>query len=404
MILRIRNWFEETSAAEWALIIVVVVGYLVGLLSAWGDFNSAELLVTFVLATVYLLLGRAAEEFFETYPGSLTKFGFFALEISLALVIVLILGPGAWLITLPLAVMAVSYLEQWWEQWLVHLSILFMVGLPFLLDGQWQGALLMSTSLVPAIFFIIVFMRLANSEQEARLGAEALAQDLEAANVQLAAYSTQVAELARTRERNRLAREIHDNLGHYLTVVNVQIRAAQAIMESDPQKASKSLQKAQRLTQEGLDAVRQSVAALRESPLGGRSLAEALAGLADEMESSGIGVTVDVQGEERPLDPREALTLYRVAQEGLTNVRKHAEAGQVWITLAFENNGTRLMIEDDGVGMGDSPDNGYGLLGIQERVELLDGQMVVENKDGGGFRLQVWLPVVLESEMFVEKL
>lgn len=388
-----QHWYEETSAAEWALIIVVVVGYLVGLLSGWGDFGPDELLISFVLSLIYLLLTRAADQFFERYPGGWSKFGFFALELCLLLVIVLILGPGAWLITLPMSAMAVSYLEPWWKQWLVHLSILLIIALPFLINGSVQGALLMASSIVPAIFFVIVFMRLANSEQEARLKAEALALDLESANDQLGAYATQVADLSATRERNRLAREIHDNLGHYLTVVNVQIRAAQAVMDSDPQKARESLQKAERLTKEGLDGVRQSVAALRESPLGRRSVVEALANLAQEMENSGVRVQFDVQGEERPLDPKIDIALYRAAQEGLTNVRKHAQAEKVWITLLFDDPWVRLMVEDDGRGMGNDPSSGYGLLGIRERVDLLDGRLLVGEGRDGGVLLQVWLPV-----------
>src|SRR6185369_12887105 len=108
------------------------------------------------------------------------------------------------------------------------------------------------------------------------------------ANQQLRDHAAQVEELASTKERNRLAREIHDSLGHYLTVVNVQIGAAQAILEQDRPRALDHLSKAQALTQEGLAEVRHSVAALRASPTESGPLPEALAKLAEQWNAAGL--------------------------------------------------------------------------------------------------------------------
>ncbi len=269
---------------------------------------------------------------------------------------------------------------------------------PFARAGQWEQAYFYALTLIPAILFVVVFTRLVDSEERARLAAEALTAELEEANQQLAAYAARVAELARTEERNRMAREIHDNLGHYLTVANVQIRAAQAVMADDPQKALAALDKAQRLTQDGLAAVRQSVSALRESPLSGRSLAEAIRLLVEEMESSGLSASFTLRGETLALDPKTELTLYRAAQEGLTNVRRHAKATQVDLVLDYSaGSQVALGIADNGVGRTAVTAEGYGLLGMQERAEMLGGQMQVESTPGDGFLLAISLPVTQDT-------
>jgi signal transduction histidine kinase len=171
------------------------------------------------------------------------------------------------------------------------------------------------------------------NEQHAREKAEALARQLEIANRQLAEYSSQAEELAATQERNRLAREIHDNLGHYLTIVNVQIEAAKVTCESDPARALDALNKAQEL--EGLTSVRESVSALRVSPVENRPIEDAIADLMEESRVSGITAQFKIIGETRTVEAKSALALYRVVQEGLTNVRKHASASGVEVQLDF---------------------------------------------------------------------
>lgn len=394
---RIKEEIKQLDAADISLIVVVVIGYIVGVISglsnAWPNPSLPVLVVTLVMTVVYLLLARGSDQYFERYHSGWATVAYFAIQLTLSTLTITLLGPGAWLISLPVAALATEHLAHWWQRGIVYLAILAGLAIPFVLEGRVQEALFFALTLSPAIIFVVVFTRLVNSEQQARRDAEALAAELEEANRQLSAYSTQVEELARTKERNRLAREIHDNLGHYLTVVNVQIRAAQAVMDSDPQKAQEALQKAQKLTQDGLAAVRQSVAALRESPLGSHSLPEAVALLAKETESSDVDVEVLVLGEPVDLDAKVELTLYRAAQEGLTNVRKHAGASRVMIRIDYSGaEQVGLSIADDGDGATAVYEGGYGLLGIQERVEMLAGEMDVASAPDGGFVLTISLP------------
>jgi len=257
--------------------------------------------------------------------------------------------------------------------------------MPLLLHSRWVDAIAVALVYGTGIVFVVVFTRVAASEREAR-------NELAAANQRLREHASQVEELATTKERNRLAREIHDSLGHYLTVVNIQIGAAQAILAQDRPRALDHLTKAQTLTQEGLAEVRRSVAALRASPTESRPLPEALAKLVEQWNAAGMHVALTVAGNLRPLTPQADLTLYRTAQEALTNVGKHANAARVDLTLEYrEDDSVRLRIADDGVGSADSK-GGFGLLGVRERVQLLGGEVRVQTEVAKGFALEVELP------------
>lgn len=249
-----------------------------------------------------------------------------------------------------------------------------------------------------AILFTLVFTWLAVSAENARTQAEGLAADLKAANLQLREYAIQAEELAATRERNRLAREIHDSLGHYLTVAHVQIQAAQALLR-DNQSAPclAALDKAQTLTREGLREIRDSVATLRASPLDNRDLPEALQQVIDEHRASGLQGHLTLTGQPRPLPPAAALTLYRAGQEALTNVRKHARASRAELTLDFHApNTVSLQITDNGTGTNINPSepgtHGFGLLGLRERTQLLGGRLDIRTAPGAGFTLRVEVP------------
>jgi signal transduction histidine kinase len=263
------------------------------------------------------------------------------------------------------------------------------IGLRF---ETWISTLINGITVGTAVLFVAVFAHLRLREQQAREHVEQLMVELEKANTQLAAYATQAEELAMTQERNRLAREIHDSLGHTLTIVNVQIEAAKAVMESDPDRAKEAIHKAQAMAHQGLTQVRESVAALRESPVSSRPLDDAISVLLEEVESSGIVTEFQVLGEPQALEHKVALALYRAAQEGLTNVCRHARASRVDVTLNFQPADVHLEIKDNGVGVGQTS-GGFGLLGIRERMQLLGGKLEVSTGVGKGFCLTVRVPL-----------
>jgi signal transduction histidine kinase len=336
----------------------------------------------------------------QRFPANTRNALFFSIQVALVFGIGWTLGPGGnWLIGLPLAALAVERLSSPWR-WLVYAGLLAAVILPIGLrystwEAAWMNALIIST----AIFFTAIYSQSRVNEQHAREKAEELASRLEAAHHQLAEYVLQAEELAAMQERNRLAREIHDNLGHYLTIVNVQIEAAKVILASDLERALDSLNKAQELTKKGLASVREAVSALRTSPLEDRPLQEAISALVEEMQVAGIAAKFELTGEPRCVDEKVALALYRAVQEGLTNVRKHAHASHVDIALDYSKiDKIRLSMRDDGVGAPDTS-GGFGLIGIRERVHLLGGEFKIETQVGKGFCFEVTVPVMEEESI-----
>jgi signal transduction histidine kinase len=216
---------------------------------------------------------------------------------------------------------------------------------------------------------------------------------LDESNRKLALYAAEVETLSTLRERNRLAREIHDNLGHYLTAINMQLEVAMTHLSPGEEAASAALHKAQNLTKEALSEVRRSISAMRATPLEGRSLSEAITLLVEEHCATGHTANFRVVGTAYPCSTVIETTLYRIAQEGLTNIRKHAHEQMADLTLTYTNPElVSLDIFDDGSGS-DGSDGGFGLLGIRERIVLLGGTMTINTAKGHGFALHVTLPV-----------
>jgi signal transduction histidine kinase len=387
-----------------ATVVVIVLAYVVTIGGYLADLNmghtplftAADLAAALVLGVIYLGVVISGQERLRPIFGDHATAAFFLLLIGLVVIIqFLVAGSGGiWLISMPLVALATTDVRHPW-QWGVYLVVLLAFTVPFYLKtGDWRNALIVSLTFIPAIVFVVIFARITQAAEEAQLRAEQLAAQLKDANHSLAAFALQAEELATIQERNRLAREIHDNLGHYLTVVNVQIKAARAVMDNNPDNARSALDKAAHLTEEGLAAIRQSVSSLRESPLGNRSLPEAVAVLVEETQATGIVAELRVIGKPRTLDSRSELTLFRAAQEGLTNVRRHARASRVDLVLDFQDPAAvSLMARDNGPGRDlVTLEPGFGLLGLQERARLLGGTVEIETAVGAGFSLAVTVP------------
>ena len=248
----------------------------------------------------------------------------------------------------------------------------------------WIAALQAGAGYAAGYVFIIAFTRMAQREESAR-------EQLELANRQLAEYAAEVERLATLRERNRLARDVHDSLGHYLTVLNVQLEIVTKLMDADPPRAHEAALRAKELASDGLAEVRRSVAALRPSPLDDQPLPQAIRHLADDTREAGLIVSFEQTGSVRPLSPEIETVLYRAAQEALTNIRKHAHASTVGVQLAFDPETVRLRVHDNGIGRREAQDD-FGLLGLRERVTDLNGTVRAENHPEGGFLVEVSLP------------
>lgn len=212
--------------------------------------------------------------------------------------------------------------------------------------------------------------------------------------IERARLFAQSARLGAVEERNRLAREIHDTLAQGLTAVSLQLESADALLEANASLAQLQpfIRRALALTQENLEEVRRSVLDLRSAPLAGRTLVEALEMLAEGMETA---VILRLTGANRPLSPRTEAGLYRLAQEALHNVDKHAAAAQAILDLVVTPTEVWLTVEDDGCGFDveATPLGRFGLVGMNERVRLLGGTLRLESCPGEGTRVAVKLPL-----------
>ena len=206
------------------------------------------------------------------------------------------------------------------------------------------------------------------------------------------------AELGAAEERNRLAREIHDTIAQGLSAISLQLESADALLDADAdvERVRKAVRQALELTRDNLEEARRSVLDLRATPLEGRSLVEALAVLADEHTSKlGLPTNLEMTGGARPLSARIEAGLYRITQEALTNVVKHAHADHVVLKLAWTSDAVTLSISDDGVGFDTEsiPTERYGLTGLSERARLLGASLQLESSPNVGTRVSVSVPL-----------
>jgi signal transduction histidine kinase len=248
---------------------------------------------------------------------------------------------------------------------------------------------------IAGMLFAIWINRIINQSMERKQ----LIEQLTATRRELAVAERQAGMLE---ERQRLAREIHDTLAQGFTSIVLLLQAAEAAWASGSADARRHLEQARRTAAQNLAEARQLVWALQPEPLGDASLGEALARLTDRLaEEERVEAATRITGTPRPLPTPTEVALLRITQEALTNVRRHAHAGRVTVTLSYMDDVAVLDVQDDGVGFdpraaGQAPraeEGGFGLAAIRQRVDRLGGSLVLESAPGAGTTLVVELPV-----------
>jgi signal transduction histidine kinase len=367
-----------------AFVAVIVAAYftLIALTPRTPRMPEVSWVQLLPLSAVYLALGISGFDYARRRGSMLISIGYLLAEFAIGMRInALAWGGGLPLILLPLAAQAVILLPRLLA---AAMCLLVIAGVSGNLSWvpEWPHWLRNIAQATAAVVFVVVYVGVAQREREARQRTEAL--------------SAEVAQLAAANERNRLAREIHDTLGHYLTVIHVQLEAARAVIGTDPDRGMLAVTRAQALAKDGLTAVRQSVKALREDARV-EGIAEQIASLVESVRDERFNATFRTSGRPRPVSAAVALALHRTTLEALTNVRKHADAANVEIELAFHDNGrVQLRVHDDGKGAADATGGtGFGLKGIRERAEQLKGSAQYRTAPREGFTLFVELPAPL---------
>ncbi|WP_432976550.1 sensor histidine kinase [Dactylosporangium sp. CA-233914] len=203
-------------------------------------------------------------------------------------------------------------------------------------------------------------------------------------------HADDVAERAIADERLRLSREVHDVVAHSLSLITLQSGAALRVWDHSPQDAHAAVQAIRATSVDALRELRQTLAELRgEAPP--RGIAD-VDGLVARLNGDALRVSLTVTGEARPLPSEADACAYRLVQESLTNVVRHAEAGAALVAVAYEPGGVGLAVEDDGAGAADGPGHGRGLQGMGERVAALGGTLSAGPRPGGGFAVRAWIP------------
>jgi len=221
--------------------------------------------------------------------------------------------------------------------------------------------------------------------------------ELETAKREVERARQRDAEVATLRERERLARELHDNLGHSLVTLTVQLEAIQRLYTVDPPRASALVDELKSLTRSSMEELRRSLENLRSPGLGERKLSEALRTFVDELGSrTRLAIELRVPPETDQLQPVVAEALWRVAQETLTNAAKHARARHATVTLTLEPKGIAFRVRDDGVGLpadAERRPGHFGLRGLRERVEGLGGTLTLGGEANQGAVVEARLPI-----------
>ena len=211
----------------------------------------------------------------------------------------------------------------------------------------------------------------------------------------------QARELAVLEERNRMAREMHDTLAQGFTGIVLQLEAAEQVLGDDVDETLEHLSRARQLARDSLNEARRSVWNLRPRALEQATLADAIRQSLDDYVADGrIEGSFAVEGTVRPLPAEAENTLLRIAQESLTNLRKHAHADHVWVALVYGSEIITLTIRDDGVGFDPSAPpasrhvgGGLGLVGMRERAQAIGAHVQVDSQPGEGAQILVSLPV-----------
>jgi signal transduction histidine kinase len=218
---------------------------------------------------------------------------------------------------------------------------------------------------------------------------------LEKAHQRLRRHAAAMEQLAVSRERNRMARDLHDTLAHSLSALTVQLEALRTLMTNEPEAAQVAVDDIAELARRGLEESRTAIQALRTGPVETLGLTGALREAIQALQArTGVQASLSTAGEESLLTPEEAHALYRIAEEALSNVERHADAQQVDVRLDCGADRIDLVIRDDGTGfdLATVELERYGLTGMRERAAMVGASVEVNSRPGGG--TEVWCALI----------
>lgn len=236
---------------------------------------------------------------------------------------------------------------------------------------------------------ILVIVNFAKYNKEEKEKKELLYNELLKTHKKLKQYSDKVEELAVIGERNRIARDIHDTLGHNMTALIMQMEMSSHMMEKDSAKAKELIDSAKKMARQGLLSIRKVVETLKVEEIN-----KGISSIKDLIHKfsnvAGIEIELEIIGDPSKMDPDTDITLYRTIQEALTNAVRHGKAVEIKVELMYSRENISFLIKDNGIGA-ENIKEGYGLKGMKERISSLNGK--VEFESDNGFTVRGELPI-----------
>ncbi len=369
---------------------------LVLLILYWDWFQVRFNKVCFRLALILTSLGPILRFYYTTL-----------LRVNPQLNFLLILNAPNKNLTIPLDFININFLLTSWQlipilfipliliSWQYHYkqviiycfaTALFDAAIGFFITYQYGIPILglLAVIFIRTASFLLVGYLVTNMMQEQRKQHA----DLNRANQRLIGYASTLEQLTISRERNRLSRELHDTVAHTLSALAVQLEAVRSLWQHNSSEAKLKLEESIQTTRAGLTETRRSFQALRASPLEDLGVCLALKELAvNAAERCGAALTLDLPQTVTNITSDKAQATYRIAQEVLENIVRHAGASQIHVSLQQKNNLLTLIITDDGQGFDLSKvdtDASFGLRGLQERAELVGGQCTIQSLANSG--------------------
>lgn len=362
------------------------------------------------LMSLYILLFTAARFFSQRRPAILHPY--FILQLGITLLLLLIIpsydGPQDYfaMLIMPISMQAMwRFGQKTGTRWVAVFAV-FVAACMIIYyqqyEGSWEG-IGYGLVYVTAAIMISVFSTLTQQATTGRKETQALNAELQAANQKLQDYARQVEQLAAAEERSRLARDLHDSVSQTIFSLTLTAQAARILLDRDPGRVAGQLDHLQSLAKNALAEMRSLIEHLRPDSLTQNGLAAGLRQHVLERKlRDGLEVQLTISGERRlPAAVEEGL--FRVVQEALNNIVKHAGVTEAAVTLRLDRNPLELCIADQGVGFDPrsrSTETGHlGLAGMAERVRAIGGRLEVDSAPGAGTRLQVKDLVVPEVEV-----
>jgi signal transduction histidine kinase len=302
---------------------------------------------------------------------------------------------------IPLSTQAMlSFLTPIGFRWIGLFTLLMAAGLVY--GYGWLNALPFALLYGAGYFFVGSYASVTAQAEAARQESQTLLAELQTTYHQLQAYAAQAEELAATKERNHLARELHDSVTQTIFSITLTAKSARLLLEREPARAIVQLDHLQELAQSALAEMRALIFQLRPLPVEETGLVLALRQHVATLKSrAGLTVALQVEEEQRLLPEQEA-QLFRIVQEALNNVVKHAHTDQAVVNLALTNGRVLLLVEDQGVGFNataiEPSQETVGLSSMRERAEMMGGSFTVEAQPGAGVRIRVEIPVAVPQK------